>query len=107
VRPYGEQGLVHIADTPEEFVAAIEAAMGEETTERLREVDAMLSQTSWDRTWKRMTDLIEDVVTARRAVSLRQATTAKAQPALKKSATARAGASVVAKTATASYVSGD
>lgn len=91
VRPYGEQGLVHIADTPEEFVAAIEQAMSANTQERLREVDAFLSQTSWDRTWKRMTDLIEDVVAARRA-SFTQA-----QPALVKSATAAA----------ASYVSGD
>jgi UDP-galactopyranose mutase len=66
VRPYGQQGLVHIADTPEEFIKAIEAAMASDTTERLREVDAFLSQTSWDRTWKRMTELIEDVVAVRR-----------------------------------------
>jgi UDP-galactopyranose mutase len=94
VRPYGEQGLVQIADTPEEFVAAVELAMATNTQERLREVDAFLSQTSWDRTWKRMTDLIEDVVTARRTVSLKQATAA--QPALAKSATARAAVSYAA-----------
>ena len=29
VRPYGERGLARIADTPEEFVAAIAAALAE------------------------------------------------------------------------------
>lgn len=65
IRPYGEQGLVHIADTAEEFVGAVEAAMTTNMQERLREVDAFLSQTSWDRTWGRMTELIEDVVKRR------------------------------------------
>jgi UDP-galactopyranose mutase len=67
VRPYGQLGLVHVADTPEEFVAACEAAMKEERGPRLREVDAFLSQTSWDRTWGRMNELIEDAVEASRA----------------------------------------
>jgi len=95
VRPYGQMGLVHIADTPEEFVAAAESAMTGNAAERLREVDAFLSQTSWDRTWKRMTELIEDVITARR-VDL----TARAQPAVIKSAAAASASS-------ASYVTGD
>jgi UDP-galactopyranose mutase len=67
VRPYGEQSLVHIADEPSEFVAAIEAAMSEDAAARMREVDAFLAQTSWDQTWGRMAELIEDVVTSRRA----------------------------------------
>ncbi len=67
VRPYGQLGLVHIADTPAEFVAACEKAMREEQVERLAEVDAFLSQTSWDRTWGRMNELLEDVIKARRA----------------------------------------
>jgi UDP-galactopyranose mutase len=81
VRPYGQMGLVHIADTPEEFVAAVERAMTGNAAERLREVDAFLSQTSWDRTWKRMTELIEDVITVRRADLA-----ARVQPAVIKSA---------------------
>jgi UDP-galactopyranose mutase len=97
VRPYGQQGLVHIADTPAEFIAAIEAAMSGDETERLREVDAMLSQTSWDRTWKRMTELIEDVATARRAPAAAQTS----QTAIIKQATSRAA------NAGASFVSGD
>jgi UDP-galactopyranose mutase len=67
VRPYGELGLVHIADTPAEFVAAVERAMNEDTAARMQEVDAFLGQTSWDMTWGRMSELVEDVVAARRA----------------------------------------
>lgn len=66
VRPYGESGMVHIADTPEEFVAGIEAALDEDTEARLQQVDAFLAQTSWDRTWGRMAELIADEVEARR-----------------------------------------
>jgi UDP-galactopyranose mutase len=67
VRPYGELGMVHIADTVDEFVAALEAALQEDASVRLRKADAFLSRTSWERTWRRMADLIEDAVTARRA----------------------------------------
>lgn len=66
VRPYGQQGLVHIADTPEEFVRAVEAALAEDRARRLDKVDAFLAQTSWDRTWKQMSELIESVSGARR-----------------------------------------
>ena len=66
VRPYGEMGLVRIADTPREFVEAVEQALGEDSASRTAAVDAFLSQTSWDRTWGRMSELIEDVVAARR-----------------------------------------
>jgi hypothetical protein len=101
VRPYGEKGLVQIADTCEEFVAAIEAALADDHAERLHEIDAYLSQTSWDRTWKRMTELIEDVVMARSNSLIPQA-----QPAIVKSATA--AVAVGARVATASgFVSGD
>lgn len=78
VRPYGQSGLVHIADTPEEFVAAVEAAMAEDHLMRLRRVDDFLSETSWDQTWGRMRELIEDVVAsrsfaARQSVALKSA----------------------------------
>jgi UDP-galactopyranose mutase len=67
VRPYGELGLVHIADTPAEFVEAVEKAMGENAAARMRKVDDFLGQTSWDQTWGRMNELVEDAVAARRA----------------------------------------
>lgn len=94
VRPYGEQGLVHIADEASEFVAKVEAAMNEDAAARLREVDAFLAQTSWDQTWGRMNELIEDAMTARRASAQLP------QPALAAKA-ARAGVSA------ASFMTGD
>jgi UDP-galactopyranose mutase len=61
VRPYGQKGLVHIADTPEEFAAAIDTAIKTDSPQRLMEVDSFLRQTSWDRTWSQMSDLIAEV----------------------------------------------
>jgi len=67
VRPYGQEKLVRIADTASEFVAAAEAAMKEDTKESgwLNRVDALLDQTSWDRTWTSMTQLIESAIAAK------------------------------------------
>jgi UDP-galactopyranose mutase len=62
VRPYGQLNLVRIADTVEEFVRACEEAMAEDAEKRMREVDAFLAETSWDRTWGRMSELIEDAI---------------------------------------------
>ena len=59
VRPYGEAGLVHIADTVDTFVSAVEDAMQEDAAARQAKVDACLAGTSWDATWSRMTALIE------------------------------------------------
>lgn len=71
VRPYGEQGLVRIADTVEAFVAAAEAAMREDTPESgwLTQVDAFLEQTSWDQTWGAMAQLIESAIATGRPAS--------------------------------------
>jgi UDP-galactopyranose mutase len=66
VRPYGQLGFVRIADNVEEFVQACAEAMNEDAEKRVREVDAFLAETSWDRTWRRMSELIEDVITLRR-----------------------------------------
>jgi UDP-galactopyranose mutase len=67
VRPYGQEGLVHIADTPAEFVAACEAALGEDASSRQEKVDAFLAQTSWDRTWADMSALIKEAASPLRA----------------------------------------
>ena len=66
VRPYGELGVVHIGDTATQFIAAVEEALSEDASQRLNKVDALLAETSWDSAWKRMAELIEDVVCARR-----------------------------------------
>ena len=62
VRPYGQQGLVRIADTVDPFVAACLAAMAEDPSERLTQADAFLRQTSWDGTWLRISRLMNAVI---------------------------------------------
>jgi len=62
VRPYGEESLVWIADSPTEFVTAVAAAMREDRAARFKRVDAFLSQTSWQRTWARMSHLIDAAI---------------------------------------------
>ncbi len=62
VRPYGELGLVHIAETAEEFVAGCEKALLENSDERLKQADEFLSQISWDKTWSAMAVLIDETI---------------------------------------------
>jgi UDP-galactopyranose mutase len=62
VRPYGDNGLVHIASTPEEFVAAIEKAMNEDLEAHRSRASEFLSTNSWDKTQRAMEDLIDEVV---------------------------------------------
>ena len=62
VRPYGQQGLVRIADTVDEFVAACAAALVEDPTVRVRDHDVFLRQTSWDGTWTRMRHLVDSIL---------------------------------------------
>ena len=64
VRPYGQLGLVRIADTVDEFVAACVAAMAENASERITQADAFLRQTSWDGTWLRISRLMHAVMRA-------------------------------------------
>ncbi len=73
VRPYGQQGLARIADTVPAFVDAIDAAMREDVADRLRAADAFLSRMSWDGTWMRMWQLIEQTIATRTAPAVRYA----------------------------------
>jgi UDP-galactopyranose mutase len=66
VRPYGEINLVHIADTPENFVKACEKALSENRAERLTRVDKFLAKNSWDKTQRQMADLIDVVIASKR-----------------------------------------
>ena len=63
VHPYGDKKLVSIADTPDEFIAAIEQYL---TTERgknwMKDVDDLLKTMSWNDIWKRMNDLMHKTV---------------------------------------------
>lgn len=74
VRPYGELGLVSIADTDHDFLKAVEKIFAAEEGERLAwlsRVDDFLSGMSWDETWSRMSRHINEVLTTR--ASLRPA----------------------------------
>lgn len=64
VRPYGEQNLVEIASTAEEFAAAGDKLLQMEKAAWLERVDAFLTQISWDKTWFEMTRLIEETIGA-------------------------------------------
>ncbi|HEY0564865.1 MAG TPA: glycosyltransferase [Terriglobales bacterium] len=62
VRPYGELGIVKIADAPEEFIAACETLLPlKNDANRMRCVDALLAQNSWDITWHKMSALMSEV----------------------------------------------
>jgi len=58
VHPYGDVGLVSIADRPEDFVAAINEALKSRPQGWLEAVDQFLSTNSWDSTWERMWGLV-------------------------------------------------
>src|SRR5688572_9109486 len=90
VRPYGEQGLVQIADTADELIEAAERILspGYERSQWLQRVDKFLAGMSWDQTWSEMAALIDNAVVARKP----NARATSAMPAAK-SATASANAS--------------
>jgi UDP-galactopyranose mutase len=62
VRPYGKQGLVRIADETPAFVQACAAAMAEDAGQRITQADAVLRQTSWDRTWAHIRSLLDEAL---------------------------------------------
>jgi UDP-galactopyranose mutase len=54
VRPYGQLGLVQIADTPDAFVQGLKRAMCNEGRAAVARATPLLAQMSWDRTWDEM-----------------------------------------------------
>ncbi len=58
VTPYGDLGLVEIASTAVETIAAIEHVLARPRSEWLARVDAQLAQGSWDQVWADMAALI-------------------------------------------------
>ena len=64
VRPYGEQALVRIADTADDFEAACAAALAERTQpagqDRQARADAYLAGLSWEQTWAGMEALMDE-----------------------------------------------
>lgn len=67
VSPYGQMGMVYIADTVAQFITAIEAALNQNSDLSWRtKVDTFLAQTSWDSTWEGMIQLVESVIYPRK-----------------------------------------
>jgi len=70
VEPYGRAGAVLIADRAT-FGAAIERAAARDPEEVRRVSDAWVARTSWDGTWREMSDLMERVLREKREASER------------------------------------
>jgi glycosyltransferase involved in cell wall biosynthesis len=66
VSPYGDAGLVRIADGVDAFEMAAAAAIAEGRCARLGEVDALLGRGSWDQTAAQMRALMLNSIAARR-----------------------------------------
>lgn len=62
IRPYGQLGLVEIAETAEEMIAKCELLLARPKQPWLSTVDEHLSKNSWDKTWERMRDAIGRVM---------------------------------------------
>ncbi len=64
ITPYGDKGLVEIASTPGDTVAAVERCLSRDRAPWLAKVDAQLAGGSWDKTWDAMRALIVSKLTA-------------------------------------------
>jgi UDP-galactopyranose mutase len=58
VHPYGDRGLVHIGDSPEEFIVAVTRALDDDPADLQERADAFLAGMSWDATWAAMRGLM-------------------------------------------------
>jgi UDP-galactopyranose mutase len=65
VRPYEQLRLARIGGSAAEFAAAIDEALREDRGTRLAAADKFLARTSWDRTWREMSALVDEVVAPR------------------------------------------
>jgi UDP-galactopyranose mutase len=84
VRPYGELGLVKIADSPGDFIDAAQVFMAKpQDAEWLQRVDEFLANISWDKTWEQMSTLINHAVDLKYRANIKSHSTpaVTAQPA--------------------------
>ena len=107
VRPYGDLGLVRIADNAADFIkAAAEIGMDERADDPawLARVDEFLAQNSWDKTWGAMASHIGEVVQSRRKSNARKS---QAQRALAPAKGTAIPAAARVATASSSYTAAD
>ena len=64
ISPYGERGLVYIADTVPDMVRACTAALREPQAGRRSRADSFLRGMSWDATWQRADALLSTATTS-------------------------------------------
>lgn len=70
VRPYGDNKLVHIAATAEEFINCGEKELRKKSRKTwLNKVDNFLAGNSWDRTWSQMVRQIENIFSTQSTTS--------------------------------------
>jgi UDP-galactopyranose mutase len=63
VTPYGKLGLVYIADTAEEFIDAAQKIFKNKNKEEwMKKVDEFLANISWNKTWHKMSRLIDEAM---------------------------------------------
>jgi len=63
ISPYGDLGLVSIANGPSEFISAAESLLESPSSSDFQaSVQAFLSKSSWDKTWSEMNALIEEKI---------------------------------------------
>ena len=70
--PYGQLGLVRIANDAPAFIAAAEELLATKTSRKqwLKTVDEFLATMSWDETWARMSRLIDDTLAKKTRAAL-------------------------------------
>jgi len=64
VQPYGEQGLVHIANDASSFVQQIQQALDCDRAALIARADGFLATQSWDATWASMEQLVDEAHTS-------------------------------------------
>lgn len=70
VTPYGNQGLVHIADNAAQFIIEAEKIFNNKNKQEwLQKVDTFLSTISWNKTWRQMSNLIDEALTKRSLIT--------------------------------------
>jgi UDP-galactopyranose mutase len=74
VTPYGKEGLVHIADTASEFIRVAEGIFRDKDNDTwAKKVDEFLKDISWNKTWHKMSRLIDEALERKAMINNNQA----------------------------------
>lgn len=79
VKPYGDLGLVRIANGTSEFLSEADSLLkSQPSSEFMTRVDQFLSRSSWDRTWSDMNELMQKTLNIKRSQTAQTITLAAA-----------------------------